>query len=90
MYIEHIEELKNCKNMIDLKSFVKKYADKDKYTINFINAFDKETVFDKALVRVWNYTLQQDGKYFLGNVGFAKRKGGTAISGMECHSEGHR
>lgn len=90
MLIDFVDELKNCKNLSELKMFVNKHNEKDKYFANFREALMKETVFDKALQRVWNFALQQDGKYFLGKVGFAKRKGGTAIGGMECHSEGHR
>lgn len=90
--LNHVEELKKCKDLYELKRFARKYAGNDKYASGFLEALNKEKDFDKALQRVWNFALQKDGKYFLGKVGFAKHSsgGGGWIAGMECHSEGHR
>ena len=78
-----------CKSIPDLKRFVNRYAGNDKYATGFRTSLAKETNFDKALIKVWNFALQKEGKYFLGKVGIARVKTG-AIAGMECHSEGHR
>lgn len=88
--LKHTTELNSCKTILDLKRFARRYAGNDKYAIGFMEALNKEKDFNKALQRVWNFALQQDGKYFLGKVGYAKVKTGGAITGMECHSEGHR
>ena len=87
--LNHTDELKSCKSIPDLKRFVNRYAGNDKYAIGLRTSLAKETNFDKALIKVWNFALQKEGKYFLGKVGIARVKTG-AIAGMECHSEGHR
>ena len=90
--LNHIEELKKCETLQDLKRFANRYAGNDKYATGFLEALKNDRTFDKALQRVWNFALQKDGKYFLGKVGYAKHNsgGGGWIAGLECHSEGHR
>lgn len=86
--INHTDELSECKTIPELIRFSKKYAGEGKYAEGFLSALRKEKDFNKAQARVWNYALQQEGKYFLGKTGFARFKG-SAIAGMECHSSGH-
>jgi len=89
--LKHVNELQSCKDLSSLIVFANKYATKkDTYTFNFKEGLKKEKDFNKALVKVWNFALQQEGKYFLGKVGIPKRRSGGAITGLECHSEGHR
>lgn len=88
--LSHVEELKNCKNVIDLLHFTNRYAGTSEYANNFRKSLKKETDFNKALTKVWNFALQQEGKYFLGREGIPKIRSGGAITGLECHSEGHR
>ena len=89
--LNHVEQLKNCKTIQDLRKFVNLYATgKNEYTYNFRNYILKETNFEKALQSVWNFALQQDGKYFLGRESTYYRRSGGAITGLECHSSGHR
>lgn len=90
MLIQHIEELKQCTDLFDLKQFSRKYAGADKYARGFLEALSKEKTFDKGLQRVWNFALQQDGKYYIGRESYVKVKHGGAITGLECHSDGHR
>lgn len=90
MMIQHIEELKSCTDLFELRRFARRYAGNDKYAKGFLEALNKEKVFQKGLQRTWNFALQQDGKYFLGKEGYCKVKSGGAITGMECHSYGHR
>lgn len=88
--LQHVEQLKDCTDLTSLKIFVQQYApNKSSYDINFRKGIQASTDFNKALQKVWNYALQQEGKYFLGREGYIKVKCG-AIAGMECHSEGHR
>lgn len=91
--LNHVKELRNCKDLQNLLNFVNKYATKkDTYTYNFKENIKKEKSFDNALVKVWNFALQQDGKYFLGRetANWKRPAGGGAITGLECHSAGHR
>lgn len=89
--LKHVTELKACKNLIELKIFADRYSPrKNSYDFNFRESLLKETDFQKALQKVWNFALQQEGKYFLGREGYPKRRSGGAITGLECHSEGHR
>lgn len=88
--IQHLQELKNCKTISDLQKLAIKFAGNDKYANNFREALFKEKDFNKALIRTWNFALQKEGKYYLGKVGYPKIKSGGAITGLECHSEGHR
>lgn len=89
--LKHVEQLKSCKTISDLRRFVNLYTpNKNEYTYNFKQYINRETDFEKALKSVWNFALQQEGKYFLGRVGIPKRRSGGAITGLECHSDGHR
>ena len=89
--LKHVEQLKACKTISDLQRFVNLYTpNKNEYTYNFKQYINKETDFESALKSVWNFALQQEGKYFLGRVGIPKRRSGGAITGLECHSDGHR
>lgn len=89
--LKHVDQLKACKTVSDLRRFVNLHTtNKNDYSITFKQYINRETNFEKALKSVWNFALQQDGKYFLGRVGIPKRRSGGAITGLECHSEGHR
>lgn len=88
--LNHLNELNVCHSLEDLKKFANKYAGNDKYANNFREALFKEKDFKKALIRTWNFALQKEGKYFLGKEGYPKIKSGGAITGLECHSAGHR
>lgn len=89
--LNHVNQLKSCKTIPELKSFVNRYATgKIEFTALLKKKLSKETNFDKALQLVWNFALQQEGKYFLGKESTHYSRSGGAIRGLECHSEGHR
>ena len=88
--LNHVEELKRCKTVLELNCFANRYAGNSEYANNFRKSLKKETDFSKALTKVWNFALQQEGKYFLGREGIPKIRSGGAITGLECHSESHR
>lgn len=81
-----LEELKDIKDKYGLMKFVLSY-EQNQFTRNLIQKIKKSSLED-SMIAVWNFALQQEGKYFLGkevtrNCWYK----GSAIAGMECHSK---
>lgn len=89
--LDHSEELKSCTSISDLRKFVNTYGTgKSEYLFYLKKSLTKETNFEQALIKVWNYALQQDMKGFLGKESTHWKRSGGSITGLECHSVGHR
>lgn len=87
------EVVKKCETVEQLRRAVNLYFNKkninDKYA-NFLRInLKKQNNFNKALIAVYNYILNQDFPMKQNDVGEVRYKG-SAIGGMECHSYGHR
>lgn len=83
----------NCKTITQLRSCVNLYFNKnkieDKYSRILRSNLSKQTDFKKALQSVYNYILNQEFPMKQNDTAIIRYKG-NSISGMECHSYGHR
>lgn len=89
-------KLNKCKTVEELRRYVIDEIDaKNPYGFNFKTAFmratEKDNVkrlkFEDALIKVWNFEMQQENPCYLGKTKAVRHKG-TAIQGMEV--SGHR
>ena len=84
------EIVKKCRTIEQLRKTVNLYFNENNIYANFLRInLKKQNNFNKALIAVYNYILNQDFPMKQNDVGEVRYKG-SAIGGLECHSYGYR